>query len=151
MNNEEQKEFNSNHQSFLNQLNNLAEQAAEAQANIAGEGAKHEFRIKFKDYLQEKMALKASETYSEILQEVQEFINQFAVGIADRTLEVESSTAKQIESFNADIPSFASFSETLANQRSKQSNLLKLEGVEVNSESDKQALESLGIVVNSDN
>ena len=56
----------------------------------------------------------------------------------------------EIESFNADIPSFASFSETLASQRSKQSNLLKLEGVEINSESDKQALESLGIVVNSD-
>ncbi len=59
--------------------------------------------------------------------------------------QVESSTAKQIESFKTDIPSFASFSETLANQRSKQSNLLKLEGVEVNSQSDKQALESLGI------
>ena len=151
MNNEEQKEFNSNHQNFLNQLDNLAEKAAEAQAQIAGESAKHEFRIKFKHYLEEKMAIAAAKTYSEILQEVQEFINQFAVGIADRTLEVESSTAKQIESFNADIPSFASFSETLANQRSKQSNLLKLEGVEVKSESDKQALESLGIVVNSDN
>ena len=151
MNNEEQKEFNSNHQSFLNQLDNLAEQGAEAQANIAGEGAKHEFRIKFKHYLQEKMAIAAAETYSEVLQEVQEFINQFAVGIADRTLEVESSTAKQIESFNADIPSFASFSETLASQRNRQSNLLKLEGLEVNSESDKQALESLGITVNSDN
>ncbi len=151
MNNEEQKEFNSNHQSFLDKLDNLAEQAAEAQANIASEGAKHEFRVKFKHYLEEKMAIAAAETYSEVLQEVQEFINQFAVGIADRTLEVESSTAKQIESFNADIPSFASFSETLANQRSKQSNLLRLEGLEVNSESDKQALESLGIVVNSDN
>ncbi len=150
MNNEEQKEFNSNHQSFLDKLDNLAEQAAEAQANIASEGAKHEFRVKFKHYLEEKMAIAAAETYSEVLQEVQEFINQFAVGIADRTLGVESSTAKQIESFNADIPSFASFSETLANQRSKQSNLLKLEGVEVNSESDKQALESLGIVVNLD-
>ena len=48
MNNEEQKEFNSNHQSFLNQLDNLAQQAATAQAQIAGEGAKHEFRVKFK-------------------------------------------------------------------------------------------------------
>ena len=151
MNNEEQKEFNSNHQSFLNQLDNLAEQGAEAQAQIAGEGAKHEFRIKFKHHLKKAMNKVAAETYSEVLQEVQEFINQFAVGIADRTLEVEASTAKQIESFNADIPSFASFSETLASQRSKQSNLLKLEGVEVNSESDKQALESLGIVLNSDN
>ncbi len=61
--------------------------------------------------LEQKMAIAAAETYSEVLQEVQEFINQFAVGIADRTLEFESSTAKQIESFNADIPSFASFME----------------------------------------
>ncbi len=150
MNNENQKEFNSNHQTFLNQLDNLALKAAEAQANIASEGAKHEFRIKFKHYLEEKIAIAAAETYSEVLQEVQEFINQFAVGIADRTLEVESSTARQIERFNADIPSFASFSETLASQRTKQSDLLKLDGVEVNSESDKQALESLGIVVNSE-
>ena len=148
MNNEEQKEFNSNHQSFLNQLDNLAEKAADAQAQIAGEGAKHEFRIKFKYYLLIAMNKVASETYSEILQEVQDFINQFAVGIADRTLEVESSTAKQIESFNADIPSFASFSETLASQRNQQSNLLRLGEVEVNSESDKQALSSLGINVN---
>ncbi len=151
MNNEEQKEFNSNHQSFLDKLDNLAKQGAEAQAQIASEGAKHEFRVKFKHYLEEKMAIAAAETYSEVLQEVQEFINQFAVGIADRTLEVESSTAKQIERFNPDIPSFASFSETLANQRSQQSNLLRLGDVEINSESDKQALESLGIVVNSDN
>ncbi len=151
MNNEEQKEFNSNHQNFLNKLDILAQQGAEAQAQIAGEGAKHEFRIKFKHHLKKAMNKVATETYSEILQELQEFINQFAVGIADRTLEVESSTAKQIESFNTDIPSFASFSETLANQRNKQSNLLKLGEVEINSESDKQALESLGIVVSSDN
>ena len=39
MNNEEQKEFNSNHKSFLSQLDNLAEKAAEAQTQIAGEGA----------------------------------------------------------------------------------------------------------------
>ena len=151
MNNEEQKEFNSNHQRFLNQLDNLAQQGAEAQAQIAGEGAKHEFRIKFKHHLKKAMNKVATETYSEILQELQEFINQFAVGIADRTLEVEASTAKQIESFNANTPKFPTFSETLANQRSQQSNLLKLGEVEINSESDKQALESLGIVVSSDN
>lgn len=146
MNNEEQKELNSNHHGFLNQLDNLASQAAEAQAGIASEGAKYEFRIKFKHYLQEKMTKAAAETYSEVLLEVQEFINQFAVGTANRTLEVESSTAKKIETFQGDIPTFASFSETLAKQRTEQSSLLHLEGVEVNSESDKLALQSLGII-----
>lgn len=150
MNNKDQREFNTEYQNFLHQLDNLASQAADAQAQIASEGAKHEFRVKFKHYLQEKMTKAAAETYSEVLQEVQDFINQFAVGTANRTLEVESSTAKKIADFQANIPQFASFSETLAKQRTEQSSLLHLEGAEVNSESDKQALESLGVVINSD-
>ncbi len=39
----------------------------------------------------------------------------------------------------------ASFSETLAQQRNKQSNLLRLNDVQLNSESDKLVLHSLGI------
>ena len=41
----------------------------------------------------------------------------------------------------------ASFSETLSNQRNKQSNLLRLNDVELNSEADKLALQSLGIAM----
>ncbi len=40
----------------------------------------------------------------------------------------------------------ASFSETLAKARTKQSNLLRLNDPILNSESDKQALKSLGII-----
>ncbi len=149
MNNENQHQVNVNHQHFLNQLDDLASLAAEAQ--IASEAAQHEFRIRFNRYLQEKMAIAASETYSQVLQEVQEFINQFATSAATRALEVESSTAKQIESFQAKTPQFASFSETLSNKRNQQSNLLKLIDVEVNSEADKLALQSLGITSDSNN
>lgn len=60
-------------------------------------------------------------------------------------MNVESSTAKQIGEFKPATPQFASFSETLAQQRSQQSDLLKLNGVELNSDADKQALQSLGI------
>ncbi len=114
MNNENQQQINTNHQDFLNQLEQLASQAAEAQAQIASEAAQHEFRVRFNHYLQEKMAIAASETYSEVLQEVQDFINQFAQQAANRALDVESNTARQIQGFKADIPQFASFSETLS-------------------------------------
>ncbi len=146
MNSENHQQINTNHQNFLNQLEQLASQAASAQAQIASEAAKHEFRVRFNHYLQEKMAIAASETYSEVLQEVQDFINQFAQQAATRALDVESTTARQIQGFKADIPQFASFSETLSEQRNKQSNLLRLNDVQLNSDSDKQALQSLGVV-----
>ena len=91
------------------------------------------------------MEIAAQETYSEVLHEVQEFINQFAQQASTRALNVETSTAKQIVEFKPTTPQFASFSETLAEQRSKQSDLLKLNGVELNSDSDQQAFHSLGI------
>ena len=93
MNDPERQDVNSNHQKFLHQLEQLAEQAALAQAQIATEAAKHEFRIRFEHYLQEKMKIAAEETYSEVLQEVQEFVNQFAEQASNRALNVETSTA----------------------------------------------------------
>ena len=145
-----QQEINANHQNFLNQLDNLASQAASAQTQIASEAAQHEFRIRFNHYLQEKMAIAASETYSEVLQEVQDFINQFAQQAATRALDVERSTAKRIEEFKPATPQFASFSETLSQQRNQQSNLLRLNDVQLNSDSDKLAFQSLGVVANSE-
>ncbi len=59
MNNENQQRINSNHQVFLDQLEQLASQAASAQAQIASEAAQHEFRVRFNHYLQEKMAIAA--------------------------------------------------------------------------------------------
>ena len=150
MNNENQRDINFNQQKFLTQLKQLAEQAASAQAQIASDAAKHEFRVRFNHYLQEKMALAAQETYSEVLHEVQEFINQFALATSTRALNVESSTTKQIGEFKPATPQFASFSETLAEQRSKQSDLLKLNDMQLNSDADKQALKSLGIIVEDD-
>ena len=41
---------------------------------------------------------------------------------------------------------FASFSETLSAQRNKQSNLLRLNDSQLNSEADKLAFQSLGIL-----
>ncbi len=82
-----------------------------------------------------------------MLQEVQEFINQFAIATSTRALNVESITAPKISGFKPATPQFASFSETLSNQRNKQSNLLRLNDVEVNSEADKLALSSLGIAM----
>ncbi len=145
MNNGNQRDINITQQKFLSQLEQLAEQAASAQAQIASDAAKHEFRVRFNHYLQEKMEIAAQETYSEVLHEVQEFINQFALATSTRALNVESSTAKQIGEFKPAAPQFTSFSETLAEQRSKQSDLLKLNGVELNSDSDKQAFQSLGV------
>ena len=145
MNNENQIDININQQKFLNQLELLAEQAATAQAQIASDAAKHEFRVRFNHYLQEKMQMAAQETYTEVLHEVQEFINQFAQQASTRALNIESSTAKQIGEFRPATPQFASFSETLGQQRNLQSNLLKLNDVQLNSDADKQALKSLGI------
>ncbi|MGK7950853.1 MAG: hypothetical protein AB4368_19255 [Xenococcaceae cyanobacterium] len=145
MKSENQRDINTHQQKFLNQLEQLASQAASAQAEIASDAAKHEFRVRFNHYLQEKMALAAQETYSEVLHEVQEFINQFALATSARALDLESSTAKQIGEFKPATPQFASFSETLAQQRSQQSDLLKLNDVQLNSDSDKQALRSLGV------
>ncbi len=144
-----QQEINANHQNFLNQLDNLASQAASAQTQIASEAAQHEFRVRFNHYLQKKMAIAAAETYSEVLQEVQDFINQFAQQAANRALDVERSTAQQIEGFKPDTPQFASFSETLSQQRNQQSNLLRLNDVQLNSDADIQALQSLGITSDS--
>ncbi len=145
-----QQEINANHQNFLNQLDKLASQAASAQTQIASEAAQHEFRVRFNHYLQEKMAIAAAETYSEVLQEVQDFINQFAQQAATRALDVERNTAQQIEGFKPDTPQFASFSETLSQQRNQQSNLLRLNDVQLNSDSDKLAFQSLGVVANSE-
>ncbi len=150
MNYDHQKDANVNHQKFLNQLEKLAQQAADAQVQIASDAAKHEFRVRFNHYLQEKMKIAAEETYSEVLQEVQDFINQFALATASRALNVESSTAPQIGEFKPATPQFASFSETLSSQRNKQSNLLRLNDVQLNSEADQLALQSLGIISDSD-
>ena len=150
MNNENHTNIDINHQNFLNQLEQLASQAATAQAQIASEAAKHEFRVRFKHYLQEKMKIAAEETYSEVLQEVQNFVNQFALATSNRALNVESITAKQVEEFKPDTPQFASFSETLAQQRNQQSNLLKLNDVQLNSKADKLALQSLGVMHEAD-
>ena len=150
MNNENQRDINVNHQNFLNQLEQLASQAATAQSQIASDAAKHEFRVRFNHYLQEKMKIAAQETYSEVLQEVQEFINQFAHQASTRALDIESKTVQQINEFKPATPQFASFSETLAQQRNQQSNLLRLNDVQLNSEADKQALRSLGIMAEDD-
>lgn len=147
MNYDHQKDVNVNHQKFLDGLEKLAISAAEAQAQIASDAAKHEFRIRFNHYLQEKMKIAAEETYAEVLQEVQEFVNQFAIATSTRALNVESITAPKISGFKPATPQFASFSETLSNQRNKQSNLLRLNDVEINSEADKLALSSLGIAI----
>ena len=64
---------------------------------------------------------------------------------SNRALNVESSTAAQIGEFKPATPQFASFSETLAHQRNKQSNLLRLNDAQLKSEADKLALKSLGI------
>ena len=145
MNYDHQKDVNVNHQKFLDGLEKLAISAADAQAQIASEAAKHEFRIRFEYYLHEKMKIAAEETYSEVLQEVQEFVNQFAEQASNRALNVETSTAPQIGEFRPATPQFASFSETLTRQRNQQSKLLRLNDVQVNSQADKLALQSLGI------
>ncbi|MGK7950822.1 MAG: hypothetical protein AB4368_19100 [Xenococcaceae cyanobacterium] len=112
MKSENQRYLNTHQQKFLNQLEQLAEQAASAQAQIASDAAKHEFRVRFNSILQEKMALAAQETYAELLQEVQDFINQFALATSTRVLDLESSTAKRINEFKPATPQFTSFSET---------------------------------------
>ncbi len=150
MNNENQRDIDINQQKFLNQLEQLAIDAASAQAQIASDAAKHEFRVRFNHYLQEKMSIAAQETYSEVLHEVQEFINQFATATSRRALSVESNTVKQINEFKPVKLQFASFSETLAQQRSKQSDLLRINDVQLNLDADKQALKSLGIIAEDD-
>ena len=145
MNQPNQEEILAKYQEFTQHLEELAKQGATAQVQIAIESAKQEFWLKYGHYLQEIMAVKLSETYSEIAQELQKSIQQFANFAANRTLEVESSTAQQIGEFKPGIPQFASFSETLSKQRNQQSNLLKLSDVQVNSDADKLALQSLGI------
>lgn len=146
MNDSPQTSVNINHEKFLNQLEELATRAATAQAQIASDAARHEFRIRFNHYLQEKMTIAAQETYAKVLAEVQEFVNQFATSAATRALDVESSTVKQIEKFSPEVPQFASFSETLAQQTNKQSNLIELNDAKLNSEADKEALKSLGFI-----
>ena len=146
MNYDHQKDVNVNHQKFLDGLEKLAISAADAQAQIASDAAKHEFRIRFNHYLQEKMKIAAEETYSEVLQEVQEFVNQFAIATSTRALNVESITAPKLGEFKPATPQFTTFSETLAQQRSKQSNLLRLNDSQLNSEADKLAFQSLGIL-----
>ena len=146
MNYDHQKDVKVNHQKFLDGLEKLAISAADAQAQIASDAAKHEFRIRFNHYLQEKMKIAAEETYSEVLQEVQDFINQFAIATSTRALNVESITAPQLGEFKPATPQFASFSETLSAQRNKQSNLLRLNDSQLNSEADKLAFQSLGIL-----
>ncbi len=146
MNYDHQKDVNVNHQRFLEGLEKLAISAADAQAQIASDAAKHEFKLRFNHYLQEKMKLAAEETYSQVLQEVQEFINQFAMATSTRALNVESITTPKLGEFKPATPQFTSFSETLAQQRNKQWNLLRLNDVQLNSESDKLALSSLGVI-----
>ena len=148
--NNNQSELNLNHQKLHNELEQLAIQAAEAQAQIAGEAAKHEFRIRFNYYLQQKMQEAAAQTYSEVLEEVQEFVNQFAEKASTRALNVESSTVKKIGEFQPGKARFASFSASLSEQRNKQSNLALLNDSQLHSEADKLALSSLGIAPESD-
>ncbi len=148
--NNNQSELNVNQQKLHNELEQLAIQAAEAQAQIAGEAAKHEFRIRFNYYLQQKMQEAAAQTYSEVLQEVQEFVNQFAEKASTRALNVESSTVKKIGEFTPDKPQFASFSASLQQQRNQQSNLALLNDSQFYSVADKQALKSLGVASDSE-
>ena len=62
MNYSKRQDANANHLLFLNQLEQLASQAASVQAQIASDAAKHEFRVRFEHYLQEKMKIAAEET-----------------------------------------------------------------------------------------
>ncbi|MDJ0746673.1 MAG: hypothetical protein QNJ32_25395 [Xenococcaceae cyanobacterium MO_167.B27] len=146
-----QQEINAYQQNYLNQLEQLAQDAAIAQAQIAKEASKHEFGVKFAYFLQLAMVKALDETYAEILQDLQNFINQFAQNSATKALELESNTAVAFPEFKPVTPSFPSFSQTLADARSKQSNLLKLNDVQVNSESDLLALSSLGVVIDDNN
>ena len=57
MNPYHQKDVNVNHQKFLDGLERLAISAADAQAQIASDAAKHEFRLRFNHYLPEKMKI----------------------------------------------------------------------------------------------
>ena len=148
---ENQQELNIYQQNYLNQLEQLAQDAAIAQAQIAKEAAKHEFGVKFAYFVQSAMAKALDETYTEILQDVQNYINQFAQNSAVKALDVESNTVGAFPEIKQFTPRFASFSETLAKQRNQQSNLLKLNDVQVNSESDKLALQSLGITFDNNN
>ncbi len=146
-----QQEINAYHENYLNQLDQLSEQAALAYVQIAKEASKHEFGVKFAYFVQSAMAKALDETYAEILQDLQNFLNQFAQTSATKALELESNTAVAFPEFKPVTPSFPSFSQTLADARSKQSNLLKLNDVQVNSESDLLALQSLGVITDDNN
>ena len=111
MNNNHQQDWPSHQQKLLAQLEQLALQAATAQAEIASEAAHHEFRVRFQYYLQEKMKLAAAQTYAEVLDEVQQLVNQFAQKASARALAAESHTCEYIKEFEATPPQFTSFAQ----------------------------------------
>ena len=150
MTNKNQSELNVNHQKLHDKLGQLAIQAADAKAQIAVQAAKHEFWTLYYYYFPEKMKQAAAQTYSEVLAEVQEFVNQFAEKASTRALDVESSTVKKIGEFTPDKPQFATFSASLQQQRNNQSNLALLNDSQLHSEADKLALSSLGIAPEAD-
>ena len=145
MDNNQQQDLPSNQQKLLAQLEQLAMQAATAQAAIASEAAQHEFRVRFNYYLQQKMKLAAAQTYAQVLDDVQELVNQFAQKASARALAVESQTLEPVEEFAATLPQFTSFSQALAQERNQQSHLAHLQESQLLGEAEKLAAESLGI------
>ncbi len=147
MNNNQHQDLPSNQQKLLAQLEQLAMQAATAQAEIASEAAHHEFRVRFQYYLQQKMKLAAEQTYAEVLEDVQQLVNQFAQKASARALTVESQTLEPVKDFEAELPQFTSFSQALAQERNQQSHLAHLQESQLLGEAEKLAAESLGISV----
>ena len=145
MNNNQHQDLPSNQQKLLAQLEQLAMQAATAQAEIASEAAHHEFRVRFQYYLQQKMKLAAEQTYAEVLEDVQQLVNQFAQKASARALTVESQTLEPVKDFEAELPQFTSFSQALAQERNQQSHLAHLQESKLLGEAEKLAAESLGI------
>ena len=147
MNNNHHQDLPSHQQDLLAQLEQLALQAATAQAEIASEAAHHEFRVRFQYYLQEKMQLAAAQTYAEVLEEVQKLVNQFAQKASARALAVESQTLESVKEFAATPPQFTSFTQALAQERNQQSHLAYIQESKLLGEAEKLAAESLGISV----
>ena len=146
MNNNHHQDLPSHQQQLLAQLEQLALQAATAQAEIASEAAHHEFRVRFQYYLQEKMKLAAAQTYAEVLEEVQQLVNQFAQKASVRALAAESQTLESVKEFQATPPQFTSFAQALAQERNQQSHLAHLQESKLLGEAEKLAAESLGIL-----
>ena len=137
MDSNHQQDLPNPQQQLLAQLEQLALQAATAQAEIASEAAHHEFRVRFQYYLQEKMQLAAAQTYAEVLDEVQQLVNQFAQKASARALAVESQTLESVKEFTATPPQFTSFSQALAQERNQQSHLAHIQEYQLLGEAEK--------------